>query len=212
MPEPSPISNDAPPLADLIAAARGGSSEALGRLMESCRRYLLLLANQELKPALRAKLAASDAVQDAFAEAQRNFTAFRGSDEQQLLGWLRGILLHNLADTARRYESGRRQLARETSLDELLRNGHPICLPSPDLPPAEELALREQAQALAKAVERLPEAYRLVIHLRYTEHRTFEEIGAAIGRSPEAARKLWFRAVERLRQQMGAGDDDHSAR
>jgi RNA polymerase sigma-70 factor (ECF subfamily) len=212
MPEPSPTSNAAPPLADLIAAARGGSSEALGRLLESCRRYLLLLANHELKPALRAKLAASDAVQDAFAEAQRNFAAFRGSDEQQLLAWLRGVLLHNLADTARRYERGRRQLARETSLDDLRKSGQPIGVPSPGLPPAEELAAREQAQALARAVERLPEAHRLVIHLRYTEHRTFEEIGAAIGRSPEAARKLWFRAVERLRQEMGAGDDDYSAR
>ena len=33
---------------------------------------------------------------------------------------------------------------------------------------------------------------------------TFEEIGKQMERSPEAARKLWSRAIERLRQELGA--------
>src|SRR5262249_17750945 len=42
-----------------IAQARAGSAEALGRLLDMCRRYLLLVANQELAPKFRAKVAPS---------------------------------------------------------------------------------------------------------------------------------------------------------
>ena len=57
--------------------ARQGSLDALGRLLESCRNYLLLLANQQLREDLQAKAGGSDLVQDTFLEAQRDFRAFR---------------------------------------------------------------------------------------------------------------------------------------
>jgi hypothetical protein len=38
--------------------------------------------------------------------------------------------------------------------------------------------------------------------LRYDEGRSFAEIGAAMDRSEEAAKKLWMRAVRRLRDEM----------
>ena len=45
-----------------ITAARNGSSNALGQLLESCRQYLLLVANQELNPNIQAKVGASELV------------------------------------------------------------------------------------------------------------------------------------------------------
>ena len=53
-----------------LAAARTGSSEALGQALQACRGYLLLLAERELDPDLRAKGGASDVVQETFLEAQ----------------------------------------------------------------------------------------------------------------------------------------------
>ncbi len=58
----------------------------------------------------------------------------------------------------------------------------------------------EQAVALRRALDRLPEEHRRVVVLRFEEERSFEEIGRLTGRSPDAVRKIWARAMGRLRQ------------
>ena len=60
----------------------------------------------------------------------------------------------------------------------------------------------EEDRALEEALGRLPEDYRRVLLWRYREERSFEEIGRLLEKSPNAARKLWQRAVERLRQEL----------
>ncbi len=62
----------------LIAAAQGGSSEALGTLLEQCRDYLLLVAGRELGRDLQGKIGASDLVQETFVRAQEVFGSFHG--------------------------------------------------------------------------------------------------------------------------------------
>ena len=52
---------------------------------------------------------------------------------------------------------------------------------------------------------RLPEDYRAILRLRYDDGLSFDDIAARMGRTPEAARKLWARAVARLQQEM----DEH---
>ncbi|WP_439623806.1 RNA polymerase sigma factor [Gemmata sp.] len=61
----------------------------------------------------------------------------------------------------------------------------------------------EQAEAVERAVARLPEAYRQVIDLHNRRHLTFAEIAPVVGRSPEAVRRLWARAVEKLQRELG---------
>ena len=198
-----------PPASEqLLAAAQGGSDQAIGLLLESCRNYLLLVAHRELGPQCRAKVGASDLVQDTFAEAHRSFPSFRGHTERHLLSWLRGILLNNLCDLTRRYQAACRHVAQEVPLSDSGRHGaSATALAAPASAPDEQLIAQERSQALAAALEGLPETYRQVLRLRYDEKNSFEEIGKALGRTAEAARKLWFRAVECLRSKMGVSDD-----
>jgi DNA-directed RNA polymerase specialized sigma24 family protein len=44
-------------------------------------------------------------------------------------------------------------------------------------------------------IERLPRPYRCALRLRFDDHLGYAEIGAALGRSAEAARKMIARAV-----------------
>ena len=67
----------------------------------------------------------------------------------------------------------------------------------------------ERAQTLQRALERLPEDYRRVITLRHYEQHSFDEIGKQMERSPEAARKLWARAVELLKELLKSNYDTH---
>jgi RNA polymerase sigma-70 factor, ECF subfamily len=183
--------------------ARGQSREALGRLLETCRDYLLLVANDEMAGDLRAKAGASDLVQDTFLEAQRNFPQFGGRSLRELKIWLRRILLNNLADLNRRYrETARRCLGQEVSLDadDSADNAGAQVAADDTLTPSGQAIRHEQAAALEQALARLPELYRQVIVWRHLENRSFAEIGALLGRTPDAARMLWARAVKELQK------------
>jgi RNA polymerase sigma-70 factor (ECF subfamily) len=190
-----------------IEAARKGSSEALGSLLELCRPYLLLVANQQIQPDLKVKVGASDLVQETFLEAQRDFAGFRGDSEAELLAWLRQILVNNAAGFTRQFrDTQKRRLDQEISLSDtplanLLQNIQDLG----DSPSAQALA-RERDQALHEALSKLPEQYRQVIHLRNYERLSFEEVGQQLGRSAEAARKLWTRAMTQLEQLLESSD------
>jgi len=185
-----------------LTAARAGSADALGQVLEACRGYLLLIAQQQMNPALQAKGGASDLVQETFLEAQRDFGQFQGTTQAELAAWLRRLLLNNMANFARHYRAtDKREVGRERPLDpgnssSAGNAGLAAALASP----SGQAITREQAEALARALEGLPEDYRQVVLLRYRDERTFEDIGQIMGRTPNAVRKLWLRAVERLKE------------
>src|SRR5208283_3176403 len=89
----------------LLAAARAGSREALGRVLEAHRRYLLVVAEHELGPDLRSKGGASDMVQETFLEAQRDIARFQGSSPEEFRAWLRQVLVHNVGAFTRRFRA-----------------------------------------------------------------------------------------------------------
>jgi len=189
----------------LLAAARAGSPEALGQVLETFRAYLLLVADRELDPEVRAKGGASDLVQDTFLEAQRDFERFQGTSAEELRAWLRRVLLNNVANFTRQFrQRAKRDVKREVSL-EAGGSSHErgAGLAADTLSPSDEALAQEQAQALARAMERLPPDYRQVLALRHEEQLTFEQIGQKMERTANAARMLWLRAVERLQKEMG---------
>lgn len=187
-----------------LPAAQAGSKEALAQLLEACRGYLLFIAAQELDPALRAKGGASDLVQETLLEAYKDFPGFQGGEED-LLAWLRRLLRNNLINFARRYrDTGKRRMSAEVPLQggDSSSSGWDKGLIGSDSSPSAHAMADEQAAAVEKALERLPDDYRQVILLRYREELPFEEIGRVMARSANAVEKLWLRAIERLRQEL----------
>lgn len=200
---PTPASHESPEeLRATLDAARRGCAESEARLIETCRAYLLSIANKGIESGLRPKVAASDAVQETIIEAQRDLSQFRGESEAELLAWLRKILQNNLSDAKRRYfETGKRDLTREQSL----ASGEPLTKKQPES--ASNVVSRdEEAERMRALVAALPDDYQQVIRLRNWELKSFEEIGSAMDRSAEAARKLWGRAITQLREQMRIAD------
>jgi RNA polymerase sigma-70 factor (ECF subfamily) len=196
------------PVADVahwLPAAQAGSREALGLVLEACRGYLLLIAQQELEPALQAKGGASDLVQQTFLEAQKDLAGFRGSTPEALLAWMRRLLLNNLANFRRDYRRHKRRASREVALqvsDSSTQGPDGLRADTPS--PSVALMRDEETQAIERALEGLSEDYRRVIHLRYREERSFEEIAVLMQRSPNAVRKLWARAIDSLQQRLEA--------
>jgi RNA polymerase sigma-70 factor (ECF subfamily) len=189
-----------------ILSARAGSTEALGEVFEACRFYLLGVADRELDAGLRAKGGASDLVQETFLEAQRDFGQFAGRSEAELLAWLRRLLLNNMANFHRRYRgTAKREAGREVGLVLDGSAERPAPRLADDTPtPSVQMMADEQADELRRLMDRLPEDHRRILTLRYQEGLPFEEIALLMDRTPNAARKLWARAIEALQNEMDA--------
>lgn len=188
-----------------ILAAKAGSTETLGQLLDACRGYLLLIANAELDPGLRGKGGASDLVQETFLEAQQKFIKFRGESQGELLAWLRQILLSHLANFARSYrQTHKRQITSEVPLG-VSNNGSRLgsnSLKHRELSPSWCAISREETEILESVLEKLDQDERTIILLVHREHLTFTEAGRRMNRSADSARRLWSRAVERLAREV----------
>jgi RNA polymerase sigma-70 factor, ECF subfamily len=195
-------------IVDELEQAREGDAEVLGRALESCRDYLLLVAARGLDTDLVPKGGASDLVQETLLGACRDFGAFRGHTRDELLAWLRKILQNNLAVFRRRYRGTRkRRVALEVPIGAAGDGEDRDPLPRDSVTPGTHAARKEQATALMVGLGRLPEDYQQVVVWYQYDRLTFEEIGRRMGRSADAARKLWSRALIRLTEELGPAHD-----
>jgi RNA polymerase sigma-70 factor (ECF subfamily) len=189
-------------LCRLIARARREEPGALGRLLDSYRNYLRLLARTGVDVSLQGKADPSDLVQEALRRAARRFDQFRGSNDAALAGWLRQILARCLADLVRRYRTEGRRAGREQSLEQLLNRSSQAMeeiLAVPDALPSQSAERRDLGVVLSDALAQLSEDHREVIVLHHLEGLGWDEVGRRLGRTAGAARMLWARALKELR-------------
>lgn len=187
-----------PTLLDCIPAARSGSRVALGKLLEAFRPYLFLLARQEFDRDLTAKLSISDVVQETLLEACTKFGSFVGESPDQFRGWLRQILVHNLADTDKRFRRQKRQTALEIPLSDARRRGQGMYVTDPS--PSSHARRQEEDIILEAALATMPDPAKTVLLLRHRERLAFHEIAIRLDLpTADAARKHWSRGIEQLR-------------
>ena len=201
-PHPDPQLNGE--LESLILGARQGGQDALGQLLESCRQYLTLVAHFELDREIQSKVGASDVVQETFVEASRDFAQFQGQSSSELWSWLTTILRNNLSNLVRSYRHTKmRDVGMEVPLNSRDLQEDPDSALSTREPTASQCAMNEElAKSIEDALARLANDHRNVIILRNREQLSFEQIAELMGRSTEAARKLWGRAIEHLQQEL----------
>lgn len=193
----------------LIASARRGEGDALDRLLGLYRNYLRFLARTGLDSTLRVKADASDVVQETLLQAYEHFGDFRGGSEGELVKWLRRILARNLGMLIRRYRfTEARDLKRERALEGALDDSSfhlRRLVPASSPSPSGAADRRERCVLLADALAELPPDWREVVLLRSFQHQSWDEVGETMGRTPQAARKLWSRAIHRLGQWIEGG-------
>ncbi len=187
--------------AALLAAARAGSRDALGQLLDVYGPHLLGVARHSLPPRLMQKCGSSDLVQETFVEAQHDFPNFRGATPEELRAWLLRILSRNVADVCKHYRTSKRAVVREVT--------GPGGLPDPDLAdrraesPSELARRQEEIDVLVRALAKLPDGDRAIVFLRAREGLSFEEIARRTGiSSADAARKRCERAIGHVRERM----------
>lgn len=190
---------------ELLIVAKGGSNEALGRLLEQYRGYLLMLAHRYLSERLRRRIDPADIVQVTCLEAKRDLGAFRGETPAEFAAWLRGMLKHNVASAVTRHVTAqKRSLKREVEPKPLAAgdsaNGGWIQqMPGSTTSPSGVAIREEAAMALLHALHQLPETQAEAIRLRYMEGLSLAEIVERMGKSETAVAGLLKRGLQKLR-------------
>ena len=180
-------------------------AEPEGLALERFRDYLRLLARLRLDPRLRAKLDPSDVVQQTLLEAHQGLDQFRGRTVAEQAAWLRQILARNLANAVRDLGRGKRDVAREQSLEAAAEESASRLEPwlaAEQSSPSEQAARNEEAVRLAQVLAALPEAQREVVVLRHCHGWSLAEISRHLGRSPSAVAGLLHRGLQQLRDQL----------
>ena len=201
-------------LLELINRARTGDADAVGSVLQQYRNYLNVLAATQINRTLQRRVSTSDVVQETMLRACAHFDQFRGSSEQELLGWLRQILVNNIATVVEKHVlAARRDIRRETQIAQIGQSLEESAvrlealLPARIESPSMQVRRKEEAVILSDKLASLSEDHREVLVLRNLQGMDFEKIAEAMGRSVPATRMLWLRALEKLRATYARNDD-----
>ncbi|MEM7282977.1 MAG: sigma-70 family RNA polymerase sigma factor [Pseudomonadota bacterium] len=188
----------------LLDQALAGCADSLGELLEHYRAYLTVLAQRYLDTRLRGRLDAADVVQVTFLEAQRDLPAFRGSQIEELLGWLRHILRNNVSSAHQKHiYTQKRSAGREVSNSPTdSRPAITDLAPSETTSPSQRMMRDEAAVYLANCLEDLPDTQREALRLRYVEGCSLKEIAVAMKKTEMAVAGLLKRGLKALRNKM----------
>ena len=205
-PEAAP---DARPDEDLAALQAAGEDRAargreLGDLLEKHRARLLRMVELRMDPALKARVGASDVLQEANIEIASRLDDYLANPRMPFFLWVRFITAQRLLKM-RRFHVGaqKRSAKREVSadapagpaasavalIDHLIASGV-----TPSLAMAED----EYRRQLMDALDEMNPMDREVLVLRHFEEMSNLEAARSLGIQPDAASKRYIRALERL--------------
>lgn len=98
------------------------------------------------------------------------------------------------------------RIASNALADHWRKQGRDLEHPPAEVPDAHELQELERRVIVFQLVDRLPEAQRQVVQMRFVEGKSIAEIATALGRSEGAVKQLQLRALDNLRKEMGSRD------
>ncbi len=183
--------------ADLLARARSGEPDALDQLFDRVSGKLLALIRIRMG-ALRERMESRDLLQGTLIKALGSLDQFAGRDSAALMAWLGAIARNEIRDQLDRQHAGRRRRDLEVAIDD-----------APELEASvasmvSRLAVDERLRRLESALLELPEDQREVVVLRSFEELEFRAVGERMGRSADACRMLYARALAALTMRLTA--------
>lgn len=181
----------------LVARARAGDTGAFGELVLAHQTFVYNLALRAMNDPIEAQ----DAAQEAMVRAWQALPSFRGSASFRT--WLYRITI-NLCYN--RSPQLRRKIA-ELPVDETVEDQLAGSSPTPE----QEFETGEMRRRLHAEIERLSEAYRILVMLRYQQDLSYDEISQATGMPLGTVKTGLFRAHARLKAALAAEAYSNSA-
>lgn len=180
-------SNHYLPEEELVRRAQSGDQQAFSDLYESFfplvhKRVAYLIPAEDV----------DDVSQEVFIAMIRSLKTFRG--ESKFSTWLRVIVNRQIANY---YRSNRKMLG-ETELEETWQ--------PPQSSPFSTRVRQDRKILVQQGLTKLPEHYQEIILLRFADGLRFKDIAALQGKSLDAIKSLFRRALEAMREELGGED------
>jgi RNA polymerase sigma-70 factor (ECF subfamily) len=176
---------------ELVRRARARDETAVRAIMQANNRRLYRLA----RGILRNDSEAEDVVQEAYVRAFTHLESFRG--DSSLSTWLSRIAMNEALGRLRR----RRPAVELDSLPQGALEAEiiqfPLSAAADD--PEKSMAQREIQAVVERAIDELPEAFRLVFITRVIEGMNVEETAEILSLKPETVKSRLHRARNMLR-------------
>jgi RNA polymerase sigma-70 factor (ECF subfamily) len=181
---------------ELVTLARAGEREAFRAITTRFNQRLFRLARAVVGDDAEAE----DVLQEAYVRAFTRLDQFRG--EASLSTWLSTVTLNQARDRLRRRRAKTVEL--EAVEQAQTEPGRVIQFPGAPADPEREAARAEARRLLERAVDDLPEAFRVVFVLREVQELTVEETAAELDLKPETVKTRLHRARRLLREALDA--------
>ena len=180
---------------NLVERAKSGDQSAFRAIMEQHNRRLYRVARAVMKDNTEAE----DVVQETYLSAFSNLPNFRG--DFSLATWLTRIALNEALGRKRRQRATvtleNVETAQETSAQIVQ-----FSTMNTETDPERSAAQREIRKLLERALDALPEPFRLVFVMRDVEEMSIEETASHLGIRRETVKTRLHRARRLLRQSL----------
>jgi RNA polymerase sigma factor (sigma-70 family) len=175
----------------LLERARTGAPDALEAFYRRAARKLLPIIRLRLGPTLRRDAESGDILQ---AVLLRSFERLSQLDNPNAaMAWLATMAANEIRDRAQHQSRQKRDAARQVPIDD-----HAESVPAPVRQALSLAILSERVRQVEAALESLTPSQREIVVLRKLEELTFAEISARTGRSEDACRMAFARAMAAL--------------
>jgi RNA polymerase sigma-70 factor (ECF subfamily) len=187
-------SDDTTALLDRVAA---GDVVALGHLLNLHRPYLKRVIDMRMDPALRARVDASDVVQETQVEIAKDIEKFIQQRPTSFRIWIRRKGLDHLAEQRRRHI---RTMKRSVLVEQNISDVSSIAIARKLLSnsPSKILGQIELREQVYRLIDQLSDIYREVLVLRHAEELTNAEVADLLEIDPNTARQRYGRAIHKL--------------
>jgi RNA polymerase sigma-70 factor (ECF subfamily) len=189
----------------LIERARAGDRDALNEIFTRHRQRLRRMVEMRLDQRLRARIDASDVIQDAYLEAAARLEEYLRDPKLPLFLWLRLVVGERLLKLHRHHLGTH---MRDAGLEVSLYRGALPAASSAALAaqllgqhtsPTQAAVRAERLLRLQEALNSLDSMDREVLSLRHFEELSRAETAQVLGIAESAAAKRYLRALKRLK-------------
>ena len=180
----------------LVDRAQQGDEGALLSLLDLHDKLVRLRVMELLPDAVRRRVAVSDVMQETRIEAVQGIEGFEYRGEGSFRAWLLGVATNQARKAIRRHlatakRSRRQEVSKAQRLDTAMHTLDTVT-------PSQVIMAEELQENIRGALRALPDDYREVLRLCREEQLTIREAALRMGRSREATKKLYGRALTKF--------------
>jgi RNA polymerase sigma-70 factor (ECF subfamily) len=203
------VTSHDPDTEELVDRACRGDEEARQQLLVRHRKRLRQMVALRMDRRLMARIDPSDVVQEALTDAAQELSDYLRDRPLPFYPWLRQLAWDRLIELHRRHLHAQKRTVRREDADFLALPDESAVqlaqrLLAPGSSPSEQLLREELRGRVQAALGQLPARDREILVLRHLEQLSTKETASVLCITPGAVKTRHLRALQRLRELLGA--------